>query len=404
MKPTDVRKEEPEVWTMVEAFLKWARATDYETYDWQDLWATRVAGRAKAFYQGHRALGALAVAPFAAVDMTYPGCRRFFAKRRKHPISLAHLGLGHVHLYRTLQEAQELDAAIRFGDLLLATATRTANGIGWGMKFRWHTIDGTIPEDTPCHTQTAYVYELLAALHAETSDSAYETPLRKIASHVCYDFPEWSFGEALASAYSTHDTRRVVNANSYRMMMLLDAGRRFGIQEYTDKGLATLEYVLSMQREDGSWPYSETEDFVDTFHTCFVLKNLVKAQRIFGNGIERAKQAVERGLAYYLSHLFDASGYPIPFSVRPRRTVYRYDSYDLAESIGILAELESESKRLRHLLRFVKTRLQTSDGWFRFRVYRRELGPGIPYMRWANSAMFVALTKFLQLRAHDGSA
>jgi hypothetical protein len=403
MNPTDARKEEPEVWTMVEAFLKWARSTDYETYDWQDLWATRVAGRAKTFYQRHRALGLLAVAPFAAIDIAYPGCRRFFAKRRKHPISLAHFGLGHMHLYQTLRDAHELDAATRFGEMLLATATPTANGIGWGMKFRWQTIDGTIPEDTPCHTQTAYAYELLAALHAATSDSAYETHLRKIASHVCYDFPEWWIGGALASAYSTHDARRVVNANSYRMMVLLEAGRRFGIQDYTDKGLATLEYVLSMQRKDGSWPYSETEDFVDTFHTCFVLKNLVKTDRILENAVVRAKQAVERGLAYYFSHLFDASGYPIPFSVRPRRTPYRYDSYDLAESISILSELKSERTRLRNLLRFVKTRLQTTDGWFRFRVYRRELGPGIPYMRWANSAMFVALTKFLQLSAQDAT-
>jgi hypothetical protein len=401
MSPTDVREEESHVWAMVEAFLRWARATDYATYDWQDLWATGVAGRVKAFYQKHRLLGPLAVAPFAAIDIAYPGCRRFFAKRRKHSISLAHLGLGHMHLYRMLGDPKALEAAIGFGNELLATATRTANGFGWGMKFRWHTIDGVIPEGTPCHTQTAYVYELLAALHGATSDPNYEAHLREIASHVCRDFPEWWLGKALASAYSTHDTRRVVNANSYRMMLLLDAGKRFGMQEYTDKGLATLEYVLSMQREDGSWPYSESEGFVDTFHTCFVLKNLVKTNRILGNGASRAQEAFQRGLAYYLSNLFDASGYPVPFSVRPRFTAYRYDSYDLAESIGILSELGSEHVRLRKLLQFVKTRVQTADGWFRFRLYPRVLGPGVPYMRWANSAMFVALTRFLQLRAQD---
>ena len=59
-----------------------------------------------------------------------------------------------------------------------------------------------------------------------------------------------------------------------------------------------------------------TRDFVDHFHTCFVLKALAKIEALTGN--QACTKAIERGVDYYVRNLFDDVGLPKPFSGRPR--------------------------------------------------------------------------------------
>jgi hypothetical protein len=145
---------------------------------------------------------------------------------------------------------------------------------------------------------------------------------------------------------------------------------------------------------------------VDTYHTCFVLKNLFKVRLLAPECKDLINDAIERGFMYYLNRLFDERGRPIPFAIKPRMVLYTYDSYDLAESVGLLSLLEKELERLRYLLAFAADEFQTTEGWFRFRLYRFLPVKGIAYMRYANSAMFLALTHALlmfQQRSNDGA-
>lgn len=399
--------ESTQIHEMVSRLERWLVREGMASYDSWDLWATSFGGWAKTVFAKNSLLGSFFVGPLLLVDLFFPRARKLFADKRSFPICHAHIGLGYLNLHEVTHDMEYVGKAEALVQPLLAMASPFAKGLGWGMKHDWMTVKGLIPKDTPCHTQTAYAYELFASLHAVTGKALYEDYLAQIASHEANDFPEWQTGETLVSSYSTLDSRKVVNANSYRMLMLLDAGRRFKKQQYIDKGLATLRYVLSMQQADGSWPYAEDQQFVDTYHTCFVLKNLFKSRNNAGGLEGEIDSAIERGFKYYVSHLFDEKGYPVPFAVRPRMVLHKYDSYDLAESIGLLAELDKEPERLRHLLAFAAERFQTKEGWFRFRLYWSVPFKGIPYMRYANSAMFLALTKALNLyhkQGSDGSA
>ncbi len=385
------------IWELIEPFLQWAESVEYESFDWWDLWGTNCGCWAKKTYVRNKYLGTPAVALIAALDVVYPNFRRWVAEKRAYPICLAHVGLGYLNLWEVTGRREYLKQAEALVEPLLRMAAGEARGLGWGFKHNWATVQGVIPADTPCNTQTAYAYDLFAKLLKATGNHVYLEYLASIAAHVANDFPEWHEGEALVCAYSTIDKRKVVNANSYRMVMLLDAGIRFENQGYLDKGIATLRYVLAMQNADGSWPYSEDQSFVDTYHTCFVLKNLQRARSMLDVCQLKVNDSIRKGVQYYCEHLIDRQGHPIPFSVKPRLTLQKYDSYDLAESIGLLAELNIYPERLAHLLRFAKTTFQTDEGWFIFRVYSFWPSDGIPYMRHANTAMFLALTKALTI-------
>jgi hypothetical protein len=152
--------------------------------------------------------------------------------------------------------------------------------------------------------------------------------------------------------------------------------------------------VLEAQRPDGSWYYSVegARDFVDHFHTCFVLKALAKINRLKPSA--ECGEAIRKGVDYYLANLIDENHLPKPFSKAPRMTVYRRELYDYAECINLCVLLKDEFPRMTPVLQSVledlRARWIKSDGSFR----SRELWFGwdnVPMHRWAQSQMFRSL-------------
>ncbi|MFN8673757.1 MAG: hypothetical protein U0457_16975 [Candidatus Sericytochromatia bacterium] len=396
----DVSGKTKEVLNITNLSLKWVENNNFSSYDWWDIWGTSFGSWAKGMYFKAKIIGIPFVAILVLLDLIYPNFRKLFVKKRTFPICHAHLGMAYLNLYEKFSSEEYLKKSESFVPELLKMASPYAKDLGWGMKHQWMTIQGLVPVDTPCNTQTSYGYEFFSRLYEITNKDEYKVYLEKIAKHVANDFPEWQVDDdKLVCSYSTIDKRRVVNANSYRMYMLIDAGIRFNNEFYLKKGLDTMRYVISKQNNDGSWPYSEDQDFVDCYHTCFVLKNLNKVRKILGEEYKSLLDSViDKGLKYYLKNLFDENKYPIPFAIQPRTTIFKYDSYDLAESIALLSELDIEHELIEKLVQFSKNTFQTKEGWFKFRIYKVLPIIGIPYMRYSNSAMIFALTKVLKVK------
>lgn len=380
---------------MVNSFILWADSEGLKTYDWWDIWSNSYGLWSKSLYVKNKNFGTIAVLPFILLDIFLPSFRRLFAKKRTYPISHAQVGLAYLNLYKATGKNEYLERTINLIDPLFKMASPLTKGLGWGMKHEWMTVQGLVPADTPCNTQTSYVYELMLELYLITNDSFYLDSLKKIANHVVNDFPEWWEDDKLVCSYSTVDARRVINANSYRMFILIDAGIRFNDEHCMAKGLATLKYILSKQSVDGSWVYSEDQHFIDGFHTCFVLKNLYKVNCLLKNPSLKIDEVIHKGLEYFSQHLIDKTDYPIPFSVKPRMVLYKYDIYDFAECIGLYADMGIRKNQVYKMLDFVKAHFQSKKGWFSFRIFPYWKSKGIPYMRSANSAMFLAISKAL---------
>src|SRR2546428_5351715 len=114
-----------------------------------------------------------------------------------------------------------------------------------------------------------------------------------------------------------------------------------------------MSFVLENQNPDGSWYYAAdgVRDFVDHYHTCFVMKALAKIHRLTGH--EPCLEALAKGVAYYLENLFDDEGLPKPFSKAPRLTVYKRELYDCAECINLCLLLRDRFSQLETTLNTV---------------------------------------------------
>ena len=219
--------------------------------------------------------------------------------------------------------------------------------------------------------------------------------MQSIAEHAFLDIRDHELSADSATAgYNPHDLKGgVVNASAYRAFLLFAAGTRFERGDYLHAARRNLNFVLGAQQADGSWRYAEDgeRDFVDHFHTCFVLKSLAKLEAL---GAAGCSEAISRGVRFYVDRLFDEDSLPRPFAQAPRLTVYRHELYDYAECINLGTLLRGRfpllDRRVDATIADLMKRWRKPDGSFR----SRELMLGwdnVPMHRWAQAQIFRSL-------------
>ena len=181
--------------------------------------------------------------------------------------------------------------------------------------------------------------------------------------------------------------------------MLVSAAKFFGNDEWLKIAAGNVDFVLAAQNADGSWPYAKdgVRDFVDHFHTGFVMKALAKI--FLQNGDQRILAALTKGVDY----------------LRQKSFWRRRHAASVLESAA-LDGLQVRALRLRRVHQLVRAAAQTisataknfgdrhrrilkkwvkPDGSFRSR--KLILGwDNVPMHRWAQSQMFRALAFYLR--------
>ena len=390
-----------DVKTALQRFVGWLDRYGETSADHQSFFAGPLGRRAKALYYTHPRLGALAVAPMIACEAFVPSARHLFWKPQRFPIADAHYAMGFALLSRTLDDPALHRRAVHFLEVLAATRCPSYERHAWGYPFDWQTRGGIIAANTPLITTVPYVYEAFREVYHADKDERWRPVMRSIADHALLDYRDVPTSPGAASCGYTpapDDPAGVVNASAYRATLLTTAAADFSDTRYVDAAERNLGFVLQSQNADGSWYYSADgqRDFVDHFHTCFVLKALAKIEAFTGG--RRCTEAITRGVAYYVRHLVDDARLPKPFSKAPRLTVYRRELYDYAECVNLAVLLRGRFPELDAVLASVVDdllrRWHKRDGSFR----SRQLLAGwdnVPMHRWAQSQLFRSLSLLL---------
>lgn len=382
-------------------FTKWLDRYGETSYDHQSFFASKLGRSAKALYYRKPVLGKLAVAPMIFCEAILPSARALFWKRQRLPIADAHYAMGFALLAGIYGDDTCYRRAVHFLDVLEETRCRNCDDYCWGYPFNWETRNGTFKEGTPLITTVPYVYEAFSAVYAIDSNPKWLRVMHSIANHAFTAYRDLETApDATSCGYTPapDDPCRVINASAYRAFLLTKAGIELSEPRYCEVAKRNLNFVLSSQNEDGSWYYATdgVRDFIDHFHTCFVLKALAKIEQL--TGCRRSSKAIERGVNYYVKNLVDGSDLPVPFSKRPRFTVYRRELYDYAECINLgtllFGRFEQLDRILSNVVADLFARWQKADGSFR----SRELLVGwdnVPMHRWAQSQVFRSLAFWL---------
>ena len=387
-------------------FTDWLRSYGETSRDHQTFFAGATGRAAKALYYRHKLLGTAAVAPMIFLEAFLPSARRFFHQPTRFPIADAHYAMGFAFLFQVTNDEAHLRSAIHFLEELQKSRCPGFKEYCWGYPYDWVTRNGTIKQQTPLITSTPYVYEAFLQVYqllesedrgqrAEDMLSEYRQILESIARHAATDIKDFPTSETASScSYTPFDKGGVINAAAYRAFLLTSASKLFCNEDYWRIAERNLNFVLENQNADGSWFYAVdgVRDFVDHYHTCFVMKALSKIHALTGHAA--TLKALGKGVSYYLSNLFDAEGLPKPFSRAPRLTVYKRELYDCAECINLCLLLRDRFPALETTLEKVVGHVLEAwvkpDGAFRSR--KLHVGwDNVPMHRWGQSQMFRSL-------------
>jgi hypothetical protein len=381
-------------------FTVWLRNYGETSWDHQSYYAGPYGRFAKGLYYKNKLLGTAAVSPMVFSEAFFPVARCLFHHKIRLPIADAHYAMGFTFFGEATGEAEHFKESEHFLDVLVQTRCPQYQEYCWGYPFDWVWRGGISQKQTPLITTTPYAFEAFLQMYRHEARPEWKAILESTVRHARNDITDFKFSEhANTCSYSPKDEGGVVNASSYRAAMLVMAAKFLGdnsnLMEIAGKNV---NFVLETQKPDGSWPYAMdgVRDFVDHFHTCFVMKGLAKIHAATGD--KRIREALERGLDYYLKNLFSEDGMPRPFSKAPRLTVYQCELYDCAECINLCVLLRREFPQLEKTLDAVITQILAKwvkfDGSFRSR--KLKFGwDNVPMHRWAQSQMFRALAFYL---------
>jgi hypothetical protein len=386
-------------------FSRWLSTYGETSLDHQTFYASRIGGLAKTIYYRHPRFGIAAVAPLVFCEAFIPSSRRWFFRRVRFPIADAHFAMGFAFLYEATSQSRWFQRAVDFLQSLQETRCVDFKEYCWGYPFDWVTLNGMMKRQTPLITTTPYVYEAFLQVYQLDPDKKWRAILESIARHAAYDIKDFPISETASScSYNPYDRGGVINAAAYRSFLLTSASNLFANGSYWKIAERNLNFVLENQNQDGSWFYAVdgVRDFVDHYHTCFVMKALAKIHSLTGH--KACLGALSKGVNYYLTNLFDTDGLPRPFSKAPRLTVYKRELYDCAECINLCLLLRDRFPQLNQTLHAVLEGVLKDwikpDGSFRSR--RLHFGwDNVPMHRWGQSQMFRSLAYYLRASMTD---
>jgi len=397
---TTINSRADKVSEVLKNFVGWLENYGEVSRDHQSFFAGPLGSHAKSLYYRNKLVGTAAVAPIIFCEAFWPGARNLFHRPIRLPIADAHYAMGFAFLHEATGEAEHLKKAIHFLNELETSRCPNFKEFCWGYPFDWVTRNGIIKAGTPLITTTPYAYEAFLQINGLQPREEWRSVLESIARHVCDDIKDYKFSETASTcSYTPYDHGGVINASAYRAFTLASASEYLGDKWLLEIARQNLNFVLENQNADGSWPYAVdgVRDFVDHFHTCFVMKSLAKIYHLTSD--ERCLNALARGVDYYLKNLFGEDGMPRPFSKAPRLTVYKSELYDCAECINLCLLLRTHFPPLQKTLEIVVAGILKNwlkpDGSFRSRklIFGWD---NVPMHRWAQSQMFRALAFYLR--------
>jgi hypothetical protein len=294
--------------------------------------------------------------------------------RRRFAKALALLASAYARLEPDGGRARELAVE------LAALGIRYGDGVGYGYEFDVETRWGSYPAGTPNAVVTAF------AGHAFLDAGDFEPRVEEVLAFARSSLLRERDGERF---YAYHPGTEVAIHNASLLVAGLAARAGAGDERDAD----AVAFTLARQREDGSWPYGEEPrlGWVDGYHSAYVLDAL----RLWAaTGREPAvDDALARGLDFFLARLVDPDG-------APRATAasrYPLDTHAAATAISTLTRLGDEraASTAGRVLDWTLAHMRRADGRFAYRRGRL-LRNSVPYVRWSDAHMLLALAVYLE--------
>jgi len=378
----------------IDSLIAYVESADYAGYDAYDALNSPMIRRLGARSKWVR-IGATQLMRRSPVNL-----RPLLGIRKGHnPKAIGLFLWGYSKLYALTGEQRYLERIDHLLNLLEQLKSPGYSGNCWGYNFDWQSRTFLRPAGMPTVVNTSFIGHALLDCYELTGRQEALAMAIPIKDFILGDLHRTSLDGTFCFSYTPIDMEVVHNAN------LLGASILARLSCYCDDDrlkpaiAASLGYSMRRQRDDGSWPYADTElqSWIDSFHTGFDLQAI---RYILDAGLgSQYYAAFRKGVEYYAANFFLADGTPKYYHDR----VYPIDIHSPAQAVCFFArEGEPYQELADRVVAWMLKNMYSGRGFFYFRK-GRFLTNRTAYMRWSQAWAFRALTEYLLARRSDGN-
>lgn len=361
------------------------------THDRYDIWTWAPGFLAKKLYNYNRLIALPIVVPLVIFDRL--NSAHYLFPKREYPIVKAMATIILLRLYCQSQAPQYLEQAEKNLEWLLKHSGKTESGIGWGVLVP-RTVSAKVnyPPDMTFSTITPYILEAFFKYYQVTKNQKYTWVMEKLFNYFTKDIKVlYEDEDMMATSYSTIPDRIVVNAVSYSLYARTLLSKIYPERKAMLKIEKLHNFVKSTQSENGAWRYNyrDSHSFIDCFHSCFILKNLIKSSHL--TSLPGVEEEISRGWDYLKNQMYDPQeGLFRRFSITNKPGIIKYDLYDNAEALNIAYLLRDDSLAEK-LKQSITSHFIVGENIFsQIDVFGRRFSSG--HLRWAIMPYLLALS------------
>lgn len=302
-----------------------------------------------------------------------------------------------VRKYKRTGEVADLDLARELADWLVDNPSAGYAGACWGYNFNWPSRNAYYPEGTPTIVNTAYISHALLDLFDICENERYRDAALSSGDFILNDLNRTEGEKGFCFSYTPIDQTTIHNASMLGAALLARLGAVDATRDdFASAARESMDYSVSLQREDGSWPYGETlrNRWIDSYHTGYNLLAL-RDYRLYQDSTY-GRDCLEAGYRFYLKAFFTEEGFVKYFHDKR----FPFDAHAAAHAVMTLTHLEAlNPERSQELLLNVKERI-VSDFWnekkqcFNYKITSHGTNR-INYIRWVQMWMYYALHDYL---------
>jgi len=321
-------------------------------------------------------------------------------KKGHNPKGIGLFLWGYSKLYALAKEPRYLERVDYILNILEQLRSYGYSGNCWGYNFDWQSRTFMRPAGTPTIVNTSFIGHALLDCYELTGRQRALDMAVPIKDFILGDLHRTRLDGTFCFSYTPIDTEAVHNANLLGASILARLTRYCDDDRLTQAALASLDYSMRRQRDDGSWFYADTniQRWIDSFHTGF---NLQAIRYILEAGLApEYRAAYRKGVEYYAGNFFLEDGTPKYYHNR----IYPIDIHSPAQAICFFSREGKEYEALTdRIVNWMLQNMYSGRGFFYFRK-GKFLTNRIPYIRWSQAWAFHALTEYLFWAKRGGSS
>jgi hypothetical protein len=297
------------------------------------------------------------------------------------------------NLYRIEAKPGYMEKIIFFSNLLLEMQNSAWSGSCWGYNFDWQSRAFFQPKNTPTVVATTFIGSALLDAYEITKDETYLSTVRSSCDFILKDLNRTydERNDGFSFSYSPLDSSVVYNASLLGSRLLSRVYSFTHEPELLEQARKSVLFVCENQQSNGAWSYGRYDfhQWIDNFHTGYNLECISDYSKYSKS--DEFDEHLSKGFEYYITTFFTDEGIPKYYS----NSIYPIDIHaptQLVITLHKLGKFVAYKDLTQKVLTWTIDHMQSPNGGYFYYQINRFFTSKIPYMRWSQAWMFLAMT------------